>query len=456
MRKNYDFTSGPILKPLLGFAVPVLLALLLQALYGAVDLWVVGHYATVEDIGGVTNGSMMMFALTHLVASFSMGATILIGEAVGEKKPDKAGDIVGTAIVMLLVIGVVLMIAIPLGSGFLARLLNTPEEAFPMAKEYIAICGGGMIMIIAYNLIGSIFRGIGDSVTPLCTVAIASVLNIIADVVLVKYFHMGAAGAAYATVGAQTGSVILSYLMIRRKDLPFVFSRKKLRFRKDIGKHIVRVGIPLSIQDIMVNISFMIIMAIVNNLGVIASDGIGVADRVNGFVIMLPVAMLQSIAAFTSQNKGAGKPRRALRGLYQMLMIAVGVDLAAFVVQFFFGGDLASLFTHNKEVVEATSVYLRAYALEALSLGFLFSFLGFFNGYEYTKVSMAISVSAAFLIRIPAAWLLYRFVGTMFGIGMSVPISTWIEIVIAGAFFLHVRRKLLKEADAEETAVAAD
>ncbi len=223
MVKETDFTKGPIVKQLLLFSVPILFALFLQALYGAVDLLVVGKFAAAEDISGVAIGSQIMMTLTNLISSFAMGTTIFLGQKLGEGQKKFAGRIIGTSIVVFLLIGVALTVLMILLSGLLATAMNAPEEAFDETRRYITICGGGSIMIIAYNVIGSVMRGIGDSRTPLVTVAIASVCNIAGDLILIAGFGMGAEGAAIATVSSQTISVFISLLLMRRKGLPFEF-----------------------------------------------------------------------------------------------------------------------------------------------------------------------------------------------------------------------------------------
>lgn len=196
MRKEADFTTGPIVGPLLRFSLPILLALFLQALYGAVDLLVVGKYATAADVSGVAIGSQIMMTITNLISAFAMGTTILLGQKIGEGDRTSGGKIIGTSIVFFLTVGAVMTVLLPLLSDALAQAMNAPEEAFAETGHYIAICGGGSIMIVAYNVLGSVMRGMGDSRTPLLTVAIASACNIAGDLLLIAHFDMGAAGAA--------------------------------------------------------------------------------------------------------------------------------------------------------------------------------------------------------------------------------------------------------------------
>lgn len=293
-----DFTKGNIMKSLLGFMAPVLGALFLQAMYGAVDLLVVGKFGTPVDVSAVGTGSQIMTTLTNLLVSFSMGTTIFLGQTLGEGKPHKGGDIIGNSILLFFVIGVCLTVLLPLTAGGIAGVMNAPEEAFARTVAYIRICGAGSIVIIAYNLIGSVFRGIGDSRTPLVTVAIACVCNIFGDLLLVAGFHMGAAGAAIATVLAQLVSVGISFALIRKKTLPFSFSGKQIRFEKKNVSKIIGLGFPIALQDFLVGISFMIILAIVNRLGVSASAGGGRGREGGGISHADPVCVYAGHGGF--------------------------------------------------------------------------------------------------------------------------------------------------------------
>lgn len=226
MKQQADFTKGKIIGPLLWFAVPILFALFLQAMYGAVDLMVVGKFADSKDVSAVSTGSQMMMTITNLISSLAMGTTIYLGQKIGEGDRKMGGEIIGASICLFLVIGLLFTVLVPMNAGVLAGLMNAPKEAFSRTTQYIQICGIGSTVIIAYNLIGSIFRGMGDSQTPLITVLIACVFNILGDLLLVAVFHMGTRGAALATVFAQVISVVISFVLIRRREFPFEFWQK--------------------------------------------------------------------------------------------------------------------------------------------------------------------------------------------------------------------------------------
>ena len=287
METEQTFTRGPILSTLLKFALPVLLALLLQAMYGAVDLQVVGKFGTAADISAVSTGSQIMQTVTIVITGLAMGITVLLGQKIGEDRPEEAGAAVGSGICLFLVVAVAATVALELAAPQLAMLMHAPADAFDGTVEYVRICSGGAVFIVAYNLLGSIFRGIGDSRVSLITVLIACILNIGGDLLLVGGFGLNVAGAAIATVFAQAMSVALSLLLIRGKHLAFILRRQDIRFDGAIIGRILKLGSPVALQDLLVNITFLVIIAIANSMGTIPSAGVGVAEKLCAFV-MLP------------------------------------------------------------------------------------------------------------------------------------------------------------------------
>ncbi|MCR4933882.1 MAG: MATE family efflux transporter [Lachnospiraceae bacterium] len=441
-----NFTEGKILVPLLKFAIPVLFALFLQSLYGAVDLMIVGKFADPADVSGVSTGSQIMMTLTNLVSSLSMGMTVFLGQKIGERKASEGGEIVANGIKLFLSIGIFLTVFISLMAGNLANIMNAPKEAFDLTVSYIRICGAGAIVIITYNLIGSIFRGLGDSVTPLITVAIACVCNIVGDLILVAGFDMGTKGAAIATVLAQLISVLISLWLISKKELPFKLDRACFKSGKGIIKKIVFIGAPIALQDFLVGISFLVILAIVNSLGVIASAGVGVAEKVCAFIMLIPSAFAQSMSAFVSQNRGAGRYDRAFKGLKYAIGVSFIFAVLMFYSGFFHGDLLAGIFAKDAEVVAASWDYLKAYAIDCLFTCFLFCFIGFFNGMEYTRFVMAQGIVGAFLIRIPVSYIMSKQEPvSLFHIGLATPCSTVTQIAMCFLCLFYLKKKLRKK-----------
>ena len=314
--KEQSLIQGSILKSLIPFAFPVLLALFLQAMYGAADLIIVGQFANTYEQSSVASGSQLLNMITMIITSLTMGVTVFVGDCIGSGNREKAGQGVGTGIAIFAVLAVVVTaLVVPFSDG-LAAFMHAPAEAFAQTSGYVRICGMGTVFITAYNVLGAIFRGIGDSKTPLITVAIACVINIFGDLLLVAGFGMGAAGAAIATVSAQAISVVFSLYFIRKKKLPFDFSKEYIRFDGPSLKKILLVGVPIALQEMLVQFSFLFIQVVVNRMGVAESAAVGVAEKVCVFLMLVASAYMQSISAFVAQNNGAGRFDRSRKALF--------------------------------------------------------------------------------------------------------------------------------------------
>lgn len=442
MKQTQNFTEGKIFAPLIRFAGPVLLALLLQTMYGAVDLLVVGQFGTSADVSAVSTGSMVMQTVMVVITGLAMGLTVLVGRKIGEGLREDAGNIIGSGIWLFGVLAVVLSVLMVFAAPSMAKLMQAPVEALDKTISYITICSAGAIFIVAYNLVGSIFRGIGDSVMPLVTVAIACVLNIIGDLVFVALFHMGTAGAAIATVFAQAVSVALSLLLIRRREMPFSLKAGAIHPSGKLIRQILILGIPIALQDLLVSISFLAITAIVNSLGLIASAGVGVAEKLCGFVMLVPSAYMQAMSAFVAQNMGAGKPQRAQKALLCGIASSLVVGAVMGYLSFFRGDLLAGLFAKDAAVISAAAEYLKAYAIDCLLTSFLFCFIGYFNGTGNTIFVMLQGIIGSFGVRLPVSWIVCRQAGAnLFHIGLATPASSLVQIILCGVFFIITRRK---------------
>ncbi|MBQ6346099.1 MAG: MATE family efflux transporter [Clostridia bacterium] len=436
----HDFTRGGIAGPLIRFAIPVLAALFLQAMYGAVDLLVVGQFADKADVSAVATGAHIMMTLTNLVASLAMGATILLGQQIGEGNAERGGATIGACIALFGSMGLALTLVTVPGAGLLASVMQAP--AHDLTAAYVRICGTGMLVIIAYNLIGSVFRGIGDSVTPLITVAIACAVNIAGDLLLVAVCHMGAAGAAIATVAAQAVSVAISLMLVRRKQLPFRLERQHIRFDRPLVTQVLRLGLPIALSDLLVSISFLVIQAIVNALGVVPSAGVGVAEKVCAFIMLVPSAFSQSMSAFVAQNAGAGKYDRAVRSLYCGIGLSLAVGAVMSWMSIGHGQLLAGIFSNDREVIVAAADYLKAYGIDCLLTPIFFCAIGFFNGLGRTRFVMAQGIVSAFCVRVPVSYLMSRRVPvSLFWIGMATPFSSMLQIAMCTWYFLSLRRQ---------------
>ncbi len=458
MSEVSDFTEGKILSPLLKFMFPILIALFLQTMYGAVDLLVVGRFGQAADVSAVSTGSQVMVVITSMITGLTMGITILIGQKLGEGKRAEAGNVVGSGISIFIVVAIVITAVFVTFSTSVAKFTQAPAEAFNGTVSYIRICAAGSAFIIAYNVIGGVFRGLGDSKTPLITVSIACVVNIIGDLVFVGVFKMAATGAALATVFAQAISVILSIIIIKRRGLPFDFSLKSIKFHKKLTSQIIKYGAPIALQDILVHISFLVIMMIGNSMGVVASAGIGISEKLATFIMLIPSSFSQAVSAFVAQNYGAKKYDRAKK----VLFYAVGLSLCCGVFMFYFsvfhGNLLSGLFSTEEDVVMASWDYLKAYGVDCLFTAIMFSMVGYFNGCGQTTFVMIQGIVVAFCIRIPVSYFMSKLEPvSLFKVGLAIPASTLVQIALCVVYFVILSKKLSAEKnslkDAEENKV---
>lgn len=383
-----------------------------------------------------------MMTLTNLVSSFAMGTTVLLGQQIGCGERKQGGRTVGTAIVMFTVIALVMTAVLVIFAPQVSSIMNAPEEAFDKTVAYVRICGGGMLVIVAYNLIGCIFRGIGDSRTPLFTVAVACVFNIAGDLILCAGFKMGTSGAAFATVFAQIISVIVSFGVICKKELPFEMHKTDIGVHGGTLRKMVGLGAPIALQDLLVSISFLIILAIVNSMGVTASAGVGVAEKVCAFIMLISSAFMQSISAFVAQNYGAGRMDRAKKALHYGVAVSFAIGVGMFFLSFFHGNVLAGIFSSDAMVIEAAADYLKAYAIDCLFTAIFFCYIGFYNGIGMTKFVMIQGIIGAFCVRVPVSWFMSRRAGaTLFDIGLATPFSSILQLVLCLGCMLYLRKK---------------
>jgi len=415
-----------------------------------VDLLVVGQFSDAANVSAVSIGSQLMQSITFMVTDMAMGTTVLLGQLIGRSSMKDAGRVVGVSIALFLSIGAVVAAGMQFLSQAAAAALQAPAESFAQTVSYLRICSGGAVFIVAYNILGSIFRGIGNSRMPLITVAIAAVFNIFGDLFFVAVLGMGAAGAALATVMSQALSVLISLAIIRKSGLPFSISRSDVRFDPAVIRRILTVGLPIALQDMLVSLSFLIILAIVNRLGVIASAGIGVAEKLCGFIMLVPSAFSQSMSAFVAQNFGARKMERARKAL----LYGIGISLVCGVIlgslAFFNGVGMSGIFTRDMEVRLAAADYLKAYGIDCLMTAFLFCFIGYFNGCGRTRFVMLQGIAGAFLVRVPLSMLFSRILPvSIFRIGLATPCSSLVQNTLC-FWYLFRTKKVENRAFSEE------
>lgn len=441
MSNTADFTQGSILKKLCRFMLPVLGALILQAAYGAVDLLVVGRFGSTSGLSAVSTGSQVLNLVTFVVTQLAMGVTVLIARYIGEKREKEIGAVLGGAAVVFTILAGCLFVLLVLFARPISVLMQAPQEALALTASYVRICGCGILFIVAYNVLSAVFRGLGDSRSPLLFVLVACLVNIAGDLVLVAGLHLDAAGAALATVLAQAVSVGCALAILRRKKLPFTFRKSDMRLNEQCRRFLA-IGLPLALQEFLTQLSFLALCAFVNRLGLAASSGYGVASKIVSFVMLVPSALMQSMASFVAQNIGAGNVKRAKKSMFTGIAVGVAFGIVMFALVLRKGDVLAGLFSTDAEVVRRGFEYLRGFAPETIVTAVLFSMVGYFNGSNRTLWVMIQGLIQTLLVRLPLAY--YMSIqpnASLTKIGMSAPVATVVGIVLNIGCFLYLNRR---------------
>ena len=441
MSNTADFTQGSILKKLCRFMLPVLGALILQAAYGAVDLLVVGRFGSTSGLSAVSTGSQVLNLVTFVVTQLAMGVTVLIARYIGEKREKEIGAVLGGAAVVFTILAGCLFVLLVLFARPISVLMQAPQEALALTASYVRICGCGILFIVAYNVLSAVFRGLGDSRSPLLFVLVACLVNVAGDLVLVAGLHLDAAGAALATVLAQAVSVVCALAILRRKKLPFTFRKSDVRLNEQCRRFLA-IGLPLALQEFLTQLSFLALCAFVNRLGLAASSGYGVASKIVSFVMLVPSALMQSMASFVAQNIGAGNVKRAKKSMLTGIAVGVAFGIVMFALVLLKGDVLAGLFSTDAEVVRRGFEYLRGFAPETIVTAVLFSMIGYFNGSNQTLWVMIQGLIQTLLVRLPLAY--YMSIqpnASLTKIGISAPVATVVGIVLNIGFFLYLNRR---------------
>ena len=426
-RFQNDLTQGGVTRQLLRFSMPFFLSTLIQQLYSMADLLIVSHFAQAPSVAGVSNGMQLTFLATAIAIGLAVGGTILVGQYYGAKRMEDVKKTVSTMMTMLVIVSVVMTAAFLIFGGLLLRAMRVPQESLGEARIYLNICMCGLLFIFMYNAISGVLRGMGDSKRPLYFVAGACAANVILDFILIAALGMGAAGAATATVICQAGSVAFSTMYLKRKGFLFDFRPKSFVIDRAKLKLILKLGIPASVQQTVVNFSFLLMTTLVNDYGTSVSAAAGLASRFNGFAIMPSLAFGNSVAMMCAQNLGAGNPGRALRTMRVGVMLSMAVSVFVFVAARFFPQQIMGFLSPEPEVVEAGVVYMKAFSTDYLIVPFIFSFAGLINGAGHSTFTMITTFISSIGLRIPLAILLSRPFGWdlgLRGVGLAAPLAT--------------------------------
>ncbi len=431
MEQKNELTTGKIYPTLLKFTIPFLLSALLQSLYGTVDLLVIGNYSETASVSAVATGSQVMNLITFLVLGITTGATVLIGQFLGAKDYKQVASVIGNSIFVFGIMSVIVAgISLLLHSTILGW-MNIPAEAEAEANIYTVICSLGIPLIIGYNTVCAVLRGMGDSKSPLYFVAVACVVNVAGDLILAGALGMGAAGVAIATVAAQGVSFVVGLLYLAKKGIGIPFSKADIRVNPDMVKRIIVLGIPLGVRSVLINFSFMMITSIINSMGVQVSAAMGVGDKIVGFAFLPQSAFSNAISVMVAQNMGARQPERAKKAtVYGMVTCCIiGVFFCAFA--HIAPTVLPSLFTKDGNVQSLCGEYIRAYSYDGILTSIVFCISSMFMGCGKSTFTMLQDLASTFLMRVPFTYFMSKMAGvTLFQLGLAAPAASVVGIVI--------------------------
>lgn len=440
-----DLTHGSIFGNIMSFSLPYMLAYFLQILYGLADLYVIGQYCDVDSTTAVSNGAQVMYMVTVVLIGLAMGTTVLTARAVGAKDNPRARAIVGNTITMFAVIAAVLMVVLLCLRGWIVGVIDTPTEAVSGMEHYLTVCFIGIPFIIAYNIIASIFRGLGDSKSPMYFVAVACVVNITLDYLFIGFFGLGAMGAALGTTLSQMVSVLFAIVAIRRHRGVLDISRSDLRPRSDVIKNILKVGLPIAMQDGFIQISFLAITVIANQRGLIDAAAVGIVEKFIGLVFIVPSAMISTVSAISAQNIGAENMERAKRTMHTAMMITTGYGVVVAVVLQLVPQLAVGIFTDNPQVLAQGADYLRGYVWDCIFAGMHFCFSGFFTACGYSIISFVHNSISIVCARIPLAWLSSTFYpDTLYPMGLSTCAGSVLSCLICVGAYWWVRKNIAR------------
>lgn len=446
MKDERALITGRIVPTLLAFAAPFLLASILQALYGAVDLLVVGQFADSAGVSAVAIGGQVMQTITGIVLGISTGGTVVIGQFVGARRKKEAAIAVGNLTALFLLIAVVLTAVMLLFVRPITEIMQTPPEAFEYTIQYITICALGVPFIVGYNGVSGVFRGFGDSKSPLYFIALACVINIGLDLLLIAGFHLGAVGAAIATVAAQGVSFLAGIFYLMKKGLPVPFRMRYIGFKGGQAFRILKIGSPIAVQDALVNVSFLIITAIINTMGLVASAAVGIDEKIIVFAMLVPTSFASAVAVMTAQNVGARRMDRAKKSLWVGVGLSFLFGLAIWIYCQFYSETLTALFSKDPEVIYTAGLYLQNYTIDCMLVAFIFCANSFFSGCGYSLFSLIHSLLATFGVRVPVSYFLSRMPGvTLFEMGFVPPLASCLSIVLC-LIYLRVGKGFKNEA----------
>ncbi|MCI6823838.1 MAG: MATE family efflux transporter [Ruminococcus bromii] len=440
MKRN--LAEGSILKNIVFFSLPYLLSYFLQTLYGMADLFIIGQFDGIDSTTAVSIGSQVMNMITVMIVGLAMGSTVVIGRSVGAGDKKRASNEIGNTITLFMVVSLVLTAVLLIFVKPIVSVVSTPTEAVDGTISYLTICFIGIPFITAYNIISSIFRGMGDSKSPMYFIAVACAANIALDYLFIGVLDFDTAGAALGTTLSQTVSVIVSLtVIIKRKNLISI-CLKDLKPKVILMKNILKIGIPVAFQDGFIQISFIIITIIANRRGLDDAAAVGIVEKLIGILFLVPSSLLSTVSVISAQNLGAGKPERAKATLRYATIINVSIGIVSAVSMQFFAEGAVGLFTSDTNVILYGGEYMRSYVWDCILAGVHFCFSGYFCACGKSGISFLHNFLSIVLARVPIAYFASKmFADTLFPMGFAAPIGSVLSVIICVIAYIVINKK---------------
>ena len=436
-----NLTEGSVFKNIIYFSLPYLLSYFLQTLYGMADLFIIGQFEGVASTTAVSIGSQVMHMLTVIIVGLAMGATVNIGQAIGARDKKRAATDTGNTATLFMVLSVVLTVVLFLSVNAIVSIMSTPEEALAGTALYLKICFLGIPFITAYNIISSIFRGMGDSKSPMYFIAIACVVNIALDYVFMGVLHLGPSGAALGTTLSQTVSVIVALTMFMKGKTGITVKKSDFKPRKETMGRLLKIGFPIAMQDGLIQVAFIIITIIANRRGLDTAAAVGIVEKIISFLFLVPSSMLSTVSALGAQNIGAGKRERAQRILYYAVIITGGFGVMISIIIQFIAEPVVGLFTENAKVILLGSQYIRGYIFDCIFAGVHFSFSGYFCACGHSELSFIHNIIAILLVRIPGVYITAKVFSSLFPMGLATVGGSLLSVIICVIAYAWMKKK---------------
>ena len=421
-----DFTTGSIWKQLILFALPFMASNALQVFYSTIDMIIVGKYVGTAGIAAVSQSSQIVNFATMVCLGFSNAGQVLLAQAMGAGKRKEMNDVIGTLFVYIGGISLLLSIIMLAASSTILDLLNVKEEYFEMAKSYLVICALGLIFTAGYNLVSAVLRGMGDAKRPFLFIVIASITNLVLDILFTGIFGWGVIGAALATIIGQAVSFIFSIFYLAKKKAEFGFDFKRESFipKTRYVRMITSLGTPMAIQSGFINISMLVVNAMINNISMVASATFGVGIRIDDIINKISMGVQYAAVPMISQNLGARNHERAKSVVRWAWIFSVALTVFFMVLYVTLGRQLFMIFDDNPEVLSMSGDFIYAILWMFPAFAIMRGSGAFVQGIGNAKLSMILSVLDGVVLRIGLSWLFgiargYGFYGFVLGYALA-------------------------------------